>query len=131
MIGYVRTCPGRPLAAPRSERDDPGVAADDYAGLRLGEIRALRWTAVDLDAGTITVRRSLLPDGTAKAPKTVAGARTIPMLPALRRWLVEWRLRSPRTRPADLVVCTAEGEHVQERNLRRVEIPVDSEIVIH
>jgi integrase len=41
------------------------------------------------------------------------------MLPALRRLLAAWNLRSPWTRPADLVVCTAAGGPVQERNLRR------------
>ena len=39
-----------------------GLAAD--GGLRLGEIRGLQWSSIDLDAGTITVSRSLLPDGT-------------------------------------------------------------------
>lgn len=42
------------------------------------------------------------------------------MLPTLRRRLVAFKLASPRTRPDDLVVCTASGEPVQERNLRRV-----------
>ncbi len=107
------------VAAGGSERWRAALALAAYAGLRLGEIRALTWADVDRDAGTVSVRRSLLPDGTAKAPKTEAGARTIPLLPALRRLLVTWKLRSPRKRDRDLVVCTAAGEHVQERNLRR------------
>ena len=41
------------------------------------------------------------------------------MLQALRRLLAAWKLRSPWARPGDLVVCTAEGRPVQERNLRR------------
>jgi integrase len=41
------------------------------------------------------------------------------MLPALRRLLAAWKLRSPWTRPGDLVLCTAGGGPVQERNLRR------------
>ena len=45
--------------------------------------------------------------------------RPVPILPALRKLLVAWRLRSPHTRPADVVICTAEGQPVQERNLRR------------
>ncbi|HSB39201.1 MAG TPA: tyrosine-type recombinase/integrase, partial [Gaiellaceae bacterium] len=52
-------------------------------------------------------------------PKTTAGIRTIPLLPVLRRVLVAWRLRSPHTRPDDLVIATADGLPVQERNLRR------------
>ena len=54
-----------------------------------------------------------------KATKTEAGTRTVPLLPALRRALVAWRLRSPRTDPEHYVLCTAEGSPVSERNLRR------------
>jgi integrase len=52
-------------------------------------------------------------------PKTKAGLRVVPIVPALRRLLVSWRLRSPHTRPDDLVVGTADGRAVQERNIRR------------
>jgi hypothetical protein len=38
-----------------------------------------------LEAGALTVHRSMLPDGTVKAPKTDAGNRTAPIVPALRR----------------------------------------------
>jgi integrase len=106
------------VAAGGSERWNAALALAGYAGLRLGEIRALTWADCDFKQNTISVRRSLLPDGTAKAPKTEAGTRTVPMLPALRRVLAAWKLRSPRTRPHNLVVCTADGTHVQERNLR-------------
>jgi integrase len=94
-----------------------GLAA--YAGLRLGEVRALRWESLDLAAGTVTVRGSLLPDGTAKITKTAAGERTVPLLPALRRLLVEWKLRAPHSKPHDLIIGTADGKPVQERTVRR------------
>jgi integrase len=109
----------RLVAAGTSERWQAALALAGYAGLRLGEIRALTWADVDLEAGTLTVRRSLLPDGTPKAPKTEAGARTIPLLPALRRALIAWKLRSPSTDAGALVIATAEGRPVSERNLRR------------
>jgi integrase len=109
----------RLVRAGTSQRWRAALALAGYSGLRLGELRALTWADVDLKAGTITVRRSLLPDGTPKAPKTDAGARTVPMLPALRQELVAWKVRSPKTNPRDFVVCTAEGDAVQERNLRR------------
>lgn len=102
-----------------SERWRAALALAGYAGLRIGELRGLRWEDVDRNAGTVTVRRSLLPDGTAKAPKTEASARSVPMLPALRRALIAWELRSPRTRAQDFVISTLEGGHVHERNLRR------------
>ncbi|MFN2471051.1 MAG: tyrosine-type recombinase/integrase [Gaiellaceae bacterium] len=107
------------VAAGASERVRAALGLASYAGLRLGEVRALAWRDVDLAAGTITVRRSALPDGTLKAPKTGAGNRTVPLLPALRRLLVEWKLRSPRARPDDLIACTVGGRPMEERNLRR------------
>jgi integrase len=109
----------RLVASGSSDRWKAAIALAGYAGLRLGEIRALTWADVDFDANAVHVRRALLPDGTPKAPKTEAGIRTVPMLPALRRLLAAWKLRSPRTCPMRLVVCTADGAHVYERNLRR------------
>lgn len=103
-----------------TERWCAALGLAGYAGLRLGEIRALRWGDIDFEAGTISVCRSMLPDGTPKAPKSEAGERTVPLLPALRRLLVEWKLRSPHTRANDLVIATADRTPVSERNLRRV-----------
>jgi integrase len=109
----------RLVAAGSSERWRAALGLAGFAGLRLGEIRALTWADVDLEAGTLAVQRSMLPNGTRKAPKTEAGTRTAPIMPALRRLLVAWRLRSPHTRPSDLVIVTADGSAVQERNIRR------------
>jgi integrase len=109
----------RLILAGSSERWRAALGLAGFAGLRLGELRALTWHDVNLEAGTIGVTRSMLPDGTVKMPKTAAGARAVPLVPPLRRLLVEWRLRSPHTRPNDLVVCTANGGPVQERNVRR------------
>jgi integrase len=43
----------------------------------------------------------------------------VAILPELKKILVEWKLRSTRTRPSDFVISTADGKPVQERNLRR------------
>lgn len=68
-----------------------------YAGLRSGEIQALRWIDVDLAAGRIHVRRSWDPGTrTFVAPKSRAGARTVPMAGALRDELVGHRMRTGR-----------------------------------
>lgn len=59
-----------------------------YAGLRLGEIVALRWEDVDFDLGFIRVRRAIQYAaknvGTIKPPKTDNGVRDIPMMGQLR-----------------------------------------------
>lgn len=58
-------------------------------GGRRGELIALRWDDVDLDAGTITISRALRTDGTAKGTKTDT-VRTLPIdagtVDVLRRW---------------------------------------------
>jgi integrase len=107
------------VAAGGSERWKAALGLAGFAGLRLGEIRGLRWEDVDFDGNAIRVRRSLQPDGAPKPPKTDAGIRVVPMLPELRGLVVAWKVRSPRTRPTDLVICAADGSHIQERNLRR------------
>src|SRR5262249_34933484 len=89
-----------------TERWRAAVGLAGFAGLRLGELRALTWSDVDLSAGTISVCRSAQPDGALTKPKTDAGVRVVPLLPALRRLLIEWKLCSPQTRDCDLVICT-------------------------
>jgi integrase len=107
------------ISAGTSERWQAALALAGYAGMRLGEIRALTWANVDFKAETLTVERSLLPGGTPKPPKTQAGVRTVPMLPALRRLLAAWKLKSRHTGDIELVIATADGKHIAERNLRR------------
>jgi integrase len=51
-----------------------------YTGLRRGEMLALRWSDIDLDAAAMTISRALEEVGTAitfKPPKTTAGKRTV------------------------------------------------------
>jgi integrase len=68
-----------------------------YAGLRRGEIMALRWEDVDLKAGVLRVERSWDPvAGEFVAPKSKAGRRTVPIASALKTVLLEHRLRSGR-----------------------------------
>jgi integrase len=52
-----------------------------YTGLRPGELRALTWADVDLEARVISVSKSWDPQTkSAKPPKTAAGQRVIPVL---------------------------------------------------
>ena len=73
-----------------------------YAGLRLGELRGLRWRDVDLKPpGTITVTRSYCNrSGRMVRPKSDAGERSVPMAGRLRTILLEHRVASQRSRPA-------------------------------
>ena len=67
-----------------------------YAGLRLGELRALDWSEVDLAGGTIGVVRSYDPKVGFVEPKSRAGRRRVPVASTLREVLVEHKLLTDR-----------------------------------
>ncbi len=62
-----------------------------YAGLRPGELRALRWG--DIRERTLLIQRAAAPDGHTKATKT-SQARTVRLLAPLAADLREWKLAS-------------------------------------
>ena len=51
-----------------------------YTGLRHGELAALAWEDIDLDAGVIHISRNLTILGHFGPPKTQAGIRTVTLL---------------------------------------------------
>ena len=69
------------LAAASGSRFEALYVVAIHTGLRRGELLGLKWTDADLDAGTLTVRRSLDVDGTSKAPKNLASKRTLKLTP--------------------------------------------------
>jgi len=80
------------LISALDEADAALYATAGHAGLRLGELLALRWDEVDLDGGTIQVERSW--DHKSRqyvAPKSKAGRRTVPLSRTLRERLVLYR----------------------------------------
>ena len=84
------------LLAALPERDRAPWATAMYAGLRRGELLALRWEDVDLAAGVIRVERSWDAKEGVVAPKSRAARRTVPIAAVLRDYLVEHKLRSGR-----------------------------------
>ncbi len=81
------------LAALEDERDRAVWATAMYAGLRLGELRALRDEDVDLPAGVIRVERSWDKQEGVIEPKSRAGKRKVPIVAALRAHLAAHTLR--------------------------------------
>ena len=65
-----------------------------YAGLRRGELRALRWSDVDLAAGILQVKRGWDDTEGEIEGKTRAARRTVPIAAVLRDHLVEQKLRT-------------------------------------
>jgi integrase len=81
------------LLAAVPTRDRPIWATAVYAGLRRGELMALRWEDVDLAAGVIRVERAYDDKGRVEIePKSRAGHRNVPVVGALRHVLIEHKL---------------------------------------
>jgi integrase len=77
--------------------DDRAVwATAMYAGLRRGELRALRHSDVDLDGRVIRVERGWDDDEGEQEGKTKAARRTVPVIARLAPLLAEHKLRTGR-----------------------------------
>lgn len=93
------------------------VAVAALTGLRVGELLALRWRAVDLTSGTLQVSESVY-EGKFQTPKSETSTRTIP-IGHVTRWLLEThRQRSIWRQPDDLVFPNQQGGPYQTHNLR-------------
>ncbi len=66
-----------------------------YSGLRLGELLALEWDAIDFDRSLIHVWRSWDQEAGLITPKSRAGLRVVPLANILRAYLLEQRLACP------------------------------------
>jgi len=119
----IETLNGHPL--------HPIVVLALSSGARRGEILALRWSDVDLDAATIRIERSLEQTKAGlrfKPPKTKHGRRTVSlppiaveMLRAHRKRVLELRIALGQGKlDADaLVFCTIDGVPIPPNNLSR------------
>lgn len=91
------------LIAALPEPDQGVWATALYAGLRMGELRALRWSDVDLEAGVLHVRRTWDDvEGEQCGGKTDAARRDVTIIPELRPVLLMHKLATGR-REDDLV----------------------------
>lgn len=98
-------------------------------GMRQGELLALKWADVDLDAGMLQVKSTLqrTPDGFAfLEPKTARSRRQVALtraaVAALRRHRaaqLEERLRCPYWQDAELVFASEVGTPIEATNLIR------------
>jgi integrase len=80
-----------------SDSERAAWACAFYAGLRVGELRALRWEHVRFDDGVIRVQAGWDDAEGEQDTKTQAGARTIPLTGRLRTELARHRLATGRT----------------------------------
>jgi integrase len=94
------------LLAALPTADRPLWATALYAGLRYGELRALRWAAVDTAGGVIEVRASWDSKEGLIEPKTRSSRRAVPMPGALRDFILDHRLARGEVVDDDLVFGT-------------------------
>ncbi len=97
----------RALLEALPERDRSLWATAIYAGLRRGELQALRWPDVDLDAGLISIEHGWDRVAGLIEPKSRASVRRVPAPKALRHHLLVHRLRQVST---EGFVFSATGE---------------------
>jgi integrase len=105
------------VRAAASPQDAALFSAAAYAGLRLGELRALRWRDVDFGKRLIHVRRSYVErdEGVPKSGRV----RSVPMIDQVARVLDGLSRRELFTGDDDLVFCNDLGEHFDDSALRR------------
>lgn len=84
------------LSALPETRDRALWATALYAGLRLGELQALRWKDIDLAGGVIRVEHGWDAKEGAIGPKSVKGRRRVPIPAILRAYLAEHLLDQGR-----------------------------------
>lgn len=114
--GYIKSNPAREAELPRNltqtirkpatveEEQIIKRSADVWllpfvaltTGMRKGELLGLKWGDIDFETNLISVKRSVYfsPQPTIKSPKTEAGIRRIPIIPALRAELLKHKGRS-------------------------------------
>jgi integrase len=117
------------LEAARGERLEALYVLALHTGMRQGEILALKWDNVDLEAGTLRVRRTLTKTGKVYAigePKTRNSRRVIRLTAAavgalrthLSRQLEEMERMGSLYQPGGLVFATEAGTIINPSNLR-------------
>jgi integrase len=103
--------------------------ASCLSGLRRGELFGLPWENIDFENNAIKVRRELfwrfgkhqnIPEGTPKyvfqAPKSAASIRDVDLSPALRKELIEFRMKCGNPKKG-LVFCSQDGTPLDPDNI--------------
>jgi integrase len=137
-FGYLQTNPARGVKFPQQGlKEKPAMIAGDSlarllervnephrtmvrliaaTGLRIGELLALRWSALDLEGGALTVRESVF-EGKFQPPKTRKALRTIPLGRHAVAALTLHRARVSRRAGNDLVFGNRNGDPMRESKL--------------
>ena len=102
--------------AATSEQDAAVFTVAAFTGLRLGELRALRWRDVDFARQTVLVRGSFT--HRAAGPPKSGKVRSVPLIDQAARALDGLSRREHFTGPDDLVFCTEVGSYLSDDGIR-------------
>jgi integrase len=102
--------------AAANEQDAALFVVAAFTGLRLGELRALRWRDVNWSKRYVQVRRSFS-DTAEKTPKS-GKARSVPLSDQVARTLDALSKRERFTGPDDRVFCSPIGSVLDEGQIR-------------
>jgi integrase len=105
------------VRAAESELDAAVFHTAAFAGLRMGELLALRWRDVDFARSTIHVRDNWAL-GKTTTPKG-GSERAVPMATEVSTRLAKLGQRDHFTGEDDLVFCTERGQHLGSKSLRQ------------
>ncbi|MBK8293663.1 MAG: site-specific integrase [Solirubrobacterales bacterium] len=89
-----------------------------YTGLRKGELQALRWENIDLEAGILKVEHSLDPKAGLVSPKSESGRRRVPIPQVLAPELVAHMAR--QSGDTEFVLANSKGNPFNGSNVYRV-----------
>jgi len=104
----------RLIGAAATEQDRAIYALAAFAGLRMGELRALRWSDVDFTLSTIHVRRSFSL-GRFEPPKS-GRVRSVPLIEQVAERLSQLQRRDS---PDDLIFTAQKGGVIDDSRVRR------------
>jgi len=78
-----------------TDKRRPLILTAIFTGLRISELRGLRWDDVDLKHSELHVRQRADRYNVIGRPKSMAGERVVPLPPALVNTLRKWKLACP------------------------------------
>ncbi len=107
----------RKLLAVLDESDRTIVLIAALAGLRIGEVIALRWGRIELDAGTLAVEQSCY-RGRFGSPKTRLSRRQAALAPSVVQALLVHRSRCIDDSPESLVFSRRGGKPISADTVR-------------
>jgi integrase len=100
-----------------NEQDAAMIVVAAFTGMRMGEMRAVRWRDVDFAGGRVTISRAFSWD-TESSTKS-RQMRTVPLASQAAEVMLGLRARGRFTARADFVFCRPDGGEVDRSAIRR------------